>query len=67
VYITQLHTPNLCQACAVFFAKGDRAKKHGLVASVGIAIIVSFVYIAVKHGEPNEKANTDEVFHTFDV
>jgi hypothetical protein len=37
------------------------------VVSVGVVNIVPFVYIAVKHGEPDKEGDADEVFHAFDV
>jgi hypothetical protein len=37
------------------------------VISIGGSIIFLIVYAAVKHGEPNEEGQADEVFHTFDV
>jgi hypothetical protein len=49
------------------FDEGNCVKIHSLVASVGVGIFVLFVYVAVKHGEPNEEGQADEVFHTFNV
>lgn len=55
--------PGVCS----FFAEGNCARTHDLVAGIGGIIIFSFVYVAVKHGEPNEEGNTDEIFHAFYV
>jgi hypothetical protein len=49
------------------FAEVDRAKKHDLVTGIGDSIFFLFVYVAVKHGEPNEEGNADEVFQAFDI
>lgn len=49
------------------FTEGDRVKKHGLVACIRGSIVFFFVYVAVKHGKPDEESYANQVFHAFYV
>jgi hypothetical protein len=49
------------------FAEEDGGKKHVLVAGIGCSTFFFFIYVAIKHGKPNEEGQADEVFHAFDV